>query len=249
MPLSDHIYTFRRWFMRTIKCSYCIIDRPRSGANLLMDLLAAARIGRSCVPFRSFGDHQSPADLITSLENLIHENSHSGIFGFKATLEDLATLTTEISRISGVMIWGDVRALMPNLRYISIQRDPIERAVSYWRASVTSNWGPATESPLRPAFNASEVKHLIREFLLQDYLVHHFMEGVGASVTTINYSEIFNNPGTTVRKIAAVCEVPNCHENFPEVRGYDDRYTEQLLNELHEDLRATGCYAAPWIVE
>src|SRR5439155_12146435 len=140
------------WIAAETTC-YTIVFTPRSGSNLLCDVLRANGLGQpseyfqhplgvaNAAYYRELG--VSPDDFKTFLTRLVTDKSQNGIFGVKLTWDHKNVLVEALRRHFGRN--DGLVALSPRLRWVHLQRrDKIGQAISLWRASKSGIWTSST---------------------------------------------------------------------------------------------------------
>jgi trehalose 2-sulfotransferase len=202
------------------RLSYAICTTPRSGSNLLCDLLHASGVMgdprevlnvRSMLkPFASnhgLVEDDDRVDLRRYLDEVMRPSlAKGGVFGMKLLFDHL---------IYGIE-FQSVRELLRGSRFVWLTRtDVISQAISSYLAKNLQAWSLARERELGEAarkraavpFDRDEIGGLIRYFGEQNAGWLEFFSVNRIDFLHVTYEELIADPGAVCRNICAFCGV------------------------------------------
>jgi len=201
------------WIAAETTC-YTIVFTPRSGSNLLCDVLRANGLGQpseyfqhplgvaNAAYYRELG--VSPDDFKTFLTRLVTDKSQNGIFGVKLTWDHKNVLVEALRRHFGRN--DGLVALSPRLRWVHLQRrDKIGQAISLWRASKSGIWTSSTPR----SGEADELEYdffgllsMLQAILTEEHLWEEFFQTEGIEPVRVLYEDLLREPAAAVLRVA-----------------------------------------------
>jgi LPS sulfotransferase NodH len=184
------------------RISYLVCSIPRSGSNLLGELLFAS--GVAGVPTELFHPHymrvlkrhwgiETTEEYVREL--LARKTGPNGVFGAKAHWGQYHPLFGN----------ADPRALLPNLRVISIaRRDHLRQAVSWVRALQTFSWRSDHTRPERPLeFDPEHITRKLGRIGREEDAWRALFDRYGIEPHEIVYEDLVADRDRTIREALA----------------------------------------------
>ena len=196
-----------------IRLSYLICTTPRTGSNLLCELLLNTGVaGRPDDYFwnPSFWQKRwGTTEYGGYVERMLLEGkSPNGVFGVKMMwhyLDEVLPRLAEIAGCSDADPSAIMSAMFPNLRYVWLtRRDKVRQGISLYRALATSAWR-STDRPVRSEaelpFNFQEIDRLVQQSTTGDLSWQAYFVRYGIEPLTVAYEDLAAAPQDTVRTI------------------------------------------------
>jgi LPS sulfotransferase NodH len=196
-----------------IRLSYLICTTPRSGSNLLCEVLQSTGVaGRPDEYFWHppiWEEEWSTADFAAYLERVLRAGtSPDGVFGVKLMwfyLDKLLPRLAEVAGLSGADPPAVLSATFPNPRYIWLnRRDKVRQGISHYRALKTNAWRStdrATGTVADPAFDFAVIDPLVRQAAADDQSWQRFFRQHGIEPFPMAYEDLATAPAQTARRV------------------------------------------------
>ena len=212
------------------RISYLICSIPRSGSNLLCDLLRATGVAGAPTELfhpnmkrmlmRRWGVETTP-DYIAQL--LARKTSPNGVFGTKVHWGQYHPLFGE----------ADPRELFPNVRVIFLsRRDHVRQAVSWVRALQTLRWQSTDDERRAAEFDAEHIGRKLGRIEREIDAWQALFERYGIDALELVYEDFVSHQEATVRSALAHLGVeppPGFVVEQPQIKRQADELSDQWV--------------------
>lgn len=181
---------------------------------LLGNRLADAGLGNAGASFETLADSvelragsraHAVEKLVELVKRVLRDSARGGLVSFKLNLAAYARIALAVHDDSPEFAYFDLRLLIPNLNYVLVTRDPLDRALSFASAWRTGLWlpleGPDDHRTVAWAGKEEMLPHL-NKALLEDYLMKLFLADIGGAAATINYADIVSPSSAVLETVA-----------------------------------------------
>jgi LPS sulfotransferase NodH len=179
---------------------YAICTSPRSGSNLLCQILSGTGVlGYPLEYFngpgrRSFTDPSFPDDPAEQVRWILTKGATpNGVYGVKL-------FAFQHDQIAGRIAW--TRAL-PRLTYIYLERDdPLGQALSWVRADQTGQYRSTFRAAAEPAYDAARIRGRLGDIIKERARWSMFFARTGISPEFLTYDMLVSDPQSVVDRTA-----------------------------------------------
>jgi trehalose 2-sulfotransferase len=200
--------------------SYLICTTPRTGSNLLCELLqSTGAAGRPDDYFWNppfWQERWGTPDFSGYVERMLQEGtSANGAFGVKMMrhyLDDLLPGLAGIAGLSDADPSAVLSRIFPSLQYVWLtRRDKVRQGISLYRALATSAWRSTDRRPgpgAEPEFSFTEIDRLVQQSIAADRSWQAYFERYGIEPLAVAYEDLAARPEETVRAILRHLDLP-----------------------------------------
>jgi len=239
--------------------SYLICTTPRTGSNLLCEVLR--RTGVAGCPDEYFcnptfwQERWGTMVLRGYLARIRTEGTTSnGVFGAKLMWHELEAMLPKLAEVAGLASADPhavLRATFPNLRYLWLtRRDKVRQAISWYRALETSIWrstdqpaGSAADPAPEPAFDFEAIDQLVRQSVADDQAWQRFFQEYGITPLAVTYEALAEDPAGIAREILDHLGLPAPVEHWSpdwQHRQQADASTDDWVRRYHAEVVRPG---------
>ncbi len=194
---------------------YFICTTPRSGSNLLSDLLTSSKMmGQP----REYLNPSGPIASIAKKNNLIDSNS---IVSLEQYIDMIINKFSSSNNVCGIKIFFNqldkfidfpsIKKILQQCKFVFLtRRDIISQAVSLYIALETDIWksGKEEKNPKRLVeYNEAKINKLLGQLIKQNINWYKFFFINQIDFLEITYEEILKNPNQYCQDICSYCGV------------------------------------------
>jgi trehalose 2-sulfotransferase len=196
-----------------IRRSYVICATPRTGSNLLCEVLQATGVaGRPDEYFWNLplGHEQwVVSEFRAYVERILRAGTMSnGVFGVKVMWGYFGDLLPRLAALVGREDASPpeiLAAVFPNLSYIWLtRRDKVRQGISWYRALATQRWrstDPGDGSTSPPDFDFEAIDQLVATSIADDLAWQRFFQQHGVDPLHVLYEDLERDPNVIAERI------------------------------------------------
>jgi trehalose 2-sulfotransferase len=204
----------------SIRLSYVICTTPRSGSNLLCEVLQSTGVaGRPDEYFWHpplWREHWDRPRLEAYLRDVRQKGTTpNGIFGVKLMwtyLDDLLPRLAEVADIPDADPLSVLTATFPNLHYVWLtRRDKVRQGISWYRALKSNVWrstDPNTSQEAEIPFSYPEIESLVEQAVRSDRSWLTYFQRYAIDPLTFTYEDVAAAPEESVHTILRHLSLP-----------------------------------------
>lgn len=224
-----------------VERSFLLCATPRSGSNMLADLLAGTGlVGRA-------GERFNHSELPTwagrrrgdYLAFCAEDAAGTGVFGLKLHWDQVERFLSLLRSFRGAPE-GDaelIAAVFPDPRYVHLRReDAVAQGVSWWKARTSGAWKGGHEAPREPVFDFDGIDERVRRVQEHDRAWEHWFDVNGLETLEVAYERLVADPARAVERTLAFLgvEAPDSLVVSPGTKRQFDEVNEAWIRRYRE---------------
>jgi LPS sulfotransferase NodH len=225
------------------ECYYVVCASPRTGSNLLNELLKHSGVAGKPLELFNMRNHNFPWPWWNhpkAVERLHHHcarfTTPNQVCGIKILCEQWINLRVRLASqpcYQGRPPHDVFDEILHHPRYIWIRRhDKLRQALSLWRALQNEAWVSHARPGGRPAFDAEAIDWLVQHLHHEEEQWQQFFDQLGITPLTIIYEDLVADRAGTLRQVLAYLDLPlSAVPSIQETRNQQqsDATTEEWL--------------------
>lgn len=237
--------------------SYVIWYCPRSGSNLLCDLLRfTERAGDpnehlSSVKALNLLRHYQVSDHAAAQQAIWDAGTRTGVFGMKCQMinPNMRIVTDILRQFPGgkdadgtAELWNTA---FPNCRHIALtRRNKVRQAVSWFRATVSKEWTrePGAPGPIcdvSDAYDQGAIHHYLLSATMTDAMMADFFTQAGITPHVVVYEDMVADMESTMRRALEFLDIDPAGAPLapPILERQADGLSEEWVQRFRDDLQ------------
>jgi LPS sulfotransferase NodH len=231
----------RRLEQAGIERSFFLCATPRSGSNLLADLLAGTglvghageRFNHSELPTWA---PRRPGEYLAFCAG---DAKDTGVFGLKLHWDQLERFLALLRSFRDAPEHdGDlIDAVFPSPRYVHLRReDSVAQGVSWWKARTSGAWRGGREAPREPVFDFDGIDERVKRAQEHDREWSRWFDANGIEPLELNYEALVGDPARVVEGTLRFLgvDVPETLVLTPGTKRQFDEVNEEWIRRYRE---------------
>ena len=224
-----------------VERSFLVCATPRSGSNLLADMLAGTglvgqageRFNHSELPTWA---HRRPGDYLV---HCAEDENGTGVFGLKLHWDQLDRFLGLLRslRAAGGQDGELIAAVFPEPRYVHLRReDAVAQGVSWWKARTSGAWRGGREPRSEPVFDFDGIDERVERVQEHDREWARWLGENGIDALELTYERFVDDPGAAVRSTLAFLgvDVPADLHVEPRTERQSDAVNDEWIRRYRE---------------